>query len=258
VNESRFVRALAVATHKVRARAGSPGDLLGRMWTLFGPPDSVDDDGFSYGVQDRETGIAFVVYSGTSGPAYGAGADDQGLASVMDAFDVLLDATRPADCQLELATEFGRVVIGVARGTPFEETVRASRPVGLRALAMAEAALARDDIEANFYYDAMLRLTAALDDVPVEKRPPRGRALVQALWTRAMAAGTATLERELAHGHEANLTTIVSVLDVLWPALELTAADAGVDIAHELASRRALVARARRRLKAGSPPGSKA
>ena len=99
-----------------------PGDFLGRLWALFGPPKHVGDGGFDYALRDRATGLAFNAYAGASGPAYGVNpADRAAIGPVLDAFDRLLDRTPPADCQVEYESEeAGPYRVGCSAGQPFE------------------------------------------------------------------------------------------------------------------------------------------
>jgi hypothetical protein len=99
-----------------------PGEFLGRLWALFGPPGHVGDGGFDYAVRDRVSGLAFNAYSGASGPAYGVNpADRAAIAPVLDAFDRLLDLTTPADCAVEYESEeCGPYRVGSLGGRAFE------------------------------------------------------------------------------------------------------------------------------------------
>lgn len=82
-----------------------PGAFLGRLWALFGPATSIDD-GFSYELHDRATGMSFTAYSGASGPSYGGPLDcDAQLRPVVEALEVLLDATAPVDCELSFGAD---------------------------------------------------------------------------------------------------------------------------------------------------------
>jgi hypothetical protein len=258
VKQRRFVREAVKGDTKFRSRPGPPGDLLGRMWTLFGPPDAVTDDGFSYGVRDRVTGVAFEVYSGASGPAYGARDDEARLPPVLDAFEALLAKTPLADCAIEIPTRLGRVVVGAAAGQAFHKAV--SRPrTAEQALAEASRVLAQRDAQAMAYVEAMLHLKDDFSDRAAGTAEARSyRALMRGLWKKTLETAAATLERELARGAAANRSAIIAIADVVRPALEQTAALGGVDYAREAASFRQLVNRARQRLKASPPPGSRA
>ena len=117
---------------KIRNRSDSdvpcsrshPGDLLGRLWGLFGAPDSIEFEGFTYNLRDRETGLCFSVYSGASGPAYGGRREDAiALGPVLDSLDLLLDSSEPADCLIEYDTDFGRYAAGWSDGHPIDTPV---------------------------------------------------------------------------------------------------------------------------------------
>jgi len=99
-----------------------PGEFLGRLWALFGPPDQVGDGGFDYALRDRTTGLAFNAYSGASGPAYGVEpARRAAMGSVLEVFDRVLDQTAPADCEIEYESEErGPYRVGSLGGQPFE------------------------------------------------------------------------------------------------------------------------------------------
>jgi hypothetical protein len=49
----------------------SNGDFLSRIWALYGPPDRVVFEGFSYVFRDSQTGLVFTAYSVGSGPGFG-------------------------------------------------------------------------------------------------------------------------------------------------------------------------------------------
>jgi hypothetical protein len=106
------------------------GAFLGRLWALFGPA-SPRDDGFSYDLRDRETGLAFSAYSGASGPSYGGPIDGgEALRPVLEAFERLLDATPPADCELTYSADQeyggGKRVVGCRDGRGYDLTARGS------------------------------------------------------------------------------------------------------------------------------------
>ena len=59
-------------------RGMSPGDFLGRLVTLFGPPDPIG----GYVLRHRASGLVLSAYSAQSGPAYGgAGVHDLDMAA---------------------------------------------------------------------------------------------------------------------------------------------------------------------------------
>jgi len=122
----RLPRTEFVGGHKVANREAfyparsaqllSTGDFLSRLWALFGPPEE-GDEGFSYSLLDRDTGLRFRAYSGASGPAYGSREND---LEVIEAFERLVAATAPADCELSHETDFGRYRAGARNGVPFD------------------------------------------------------------------------------------------------------------------------------------------
>jgi hypothetical protein len=131
---TRFVRipvAEMFGSSKIRNRKGSPldpmrdtGDFLSRIWALFGPPDSVEFEGFSYAFRDAQTDKRFSAYSVGSGPAFGGfPADRNQLLPVLDEFEAMLEVIVPTDCQIEYDTDFGRYRSGSRNGTPFDEEV---------------------------------------------------------------------------------------------------------------------------------------
>jgi hypothetical protein len=136
-NPTRFVRVPRkglLGSSKIRNRTfsswhptRSTGDFLSRIWALYGPPDSVEFEGFFYAFRDTETGISFSAYSAGSGPAFGGFPVDRGrLVSVLDEFEAMLDKTNPADCQIEYETDFGLYRSGSRNGRPFDEEIEGS------------------------------------------------------------------------------------------------------------------------------------
>jgi hypothetical protein len=103
--------------------AMDPGAFLARLWAHFGPA-SERDSGFLYHLHDRTTGLGFTAFSGGSGPGY-AGDHDQRDAyrPVLEAFEQMLDATTPVDCEHAYVAEVehggGTHVIGFAGGASF-------------------------------------------------------------------------------------------------------------------------------------------
>lgn len=107
----RFARAEGGAGGmKIRGRRYLPqerhprADFLARLHAHFGAPHVVQWEGFSYHLVDRDTGLAFEAYTGSSGPAYGGEAAGEPIFSAMrrfaptlDAFDRLLDETAPVN-----------------------------------------------------------------------------------------------------------------------------------------------------------------
>jgi hypothetical protein len=175
----------------------APGDFLARLWTLFGPPDQVGDDGYSYELVDSVTGLCFSAYSGASGPAYGAKpAEAAALAPVLDAFDALLDATELADCAIEYDSEHGRRRCGATGGIPFDKSVPQPGAVE-SARAAARAALERQPPDVWVSLNALLELRTAwadLDEPERRRAQEQDRPVAARLWDQAFAL----VEREVA------------------------------------------------------------
>lgn len=142
------------------SRSDAPGDFLARLWTLFGPPNEVGDEGFSYHLVDRQTGLMLEAYSGASGPAYaGRPEDAERLLPVLDELDLLLDGTSLSDCVVEYETERGWYRVGAANCRAFEEPVEIADEQFKTALAMADRVLTQ--IESDFwdYCNGVMELT---------------------------------------------------------------------------------------------------
>lgn len=101
------------------------GNWLCRLTALYGPPPGVTDTGFRYVFRDRESERVLVAYTDERGPAMGAVitapegyrlGDEDRTAAAVDAFVALVDATRPADCSLEV----GGRTIGMRGDRPFD------------------------------------------------------------------------------------------------------------------------------------------
>ena len=170
-----------------------PGEFLGRLWALFGPPDHIGDGGFDYALRDRKSGLAFNVYSGASGPAYGVEpAHRVAIGPVLDAFDRLLDQTAPADCEIEYESEeWGPYRVGSLNGRAFEGVLPAELVRLIRTIDEAEHHDSNNAPSDNPWttmgdlgrLDSVWRLT-----------PPEERVLVEA---RARATAAALLEATL-------------------------------------------------------------
>lgn len=112
-------------------RAMDRGDFLARLWTQFGPAAS-RDGGFEYYVRDQETNLEFIAYSGPSGPSYGGELDQRFvLRRVIEAFEEMLEKSKPADCAIEYAAAAdyggGKWVLGCKDGRSFDVPDRRNR-----------------------------------------------------------------------------------------------------------------------------------
>ena len=145
IDPKRFVRApdaMVAGTSQLRGRYDPtdrdlahaqrmiPGDMLGRIWALYGPPPK-QNDLFAYVFRDTTNGVIFSAYSAGSGPAYGAVLMENGVPVPDDArqkaeasvgaFDQLLDETKPVDCEWQFQGDEGPYRSGVKNGVPFAE-----------------------------------------------------------------------------------------------------------------------------------------
>lgn len=102
------------------------GNWLCRLVALWGPPPGTTDDGFRYVFHDAEIDRVLVAYADERGPAMGAVmyspegnrlGDEDRTAAAVDAFVALVEATRPADCSLEV----GGHTVGMRDGRPIDD-----------------------------------------------------------------------------------------------------------------------------------------
>ena len=175
-----------------------PGEFLGRLWALFGPPDQVGDGGFDYALRDRTTGLAFNAYSGASGPAYGVEpAQRAAIGPVLEAFDRLLDQTAPADCEIEYESdERGPYRVGSLGGRAFEGPLPAELVRLLRTIDEAEHHGPSDNTWTTMgdlgRLDSVWRLTPPEERVVLEAR---ARATASSLLEATIETATRLSER---------------------------------------------------------------
>jgi hypothetical protein len=114
--------------HRVRlwvdlSPTDSIGGFLSKLWQLFGPPNVIDFEGYTYQIQDHQTGAIFLAYCAGSGPAFSGNSDtDPSLMKSLDDFEALLEKTPHADCEIEFETDFGVYRTGSRDGVPFGKT----------------------------------------------------------------------------------------------------------------------------------------
>jgi hypothetical protein len=154
-------------------QARSLGEFLGRLWARFGPAEPIDD-GFSYSVRDRKTGLTFTAYSGPSGPAYGGGLPEQRrLMPVLKAFERWLCEAEPVDCAIERESDFGPFRAGFRNGRAFEESIALGPDPGTARPAAECRKLAvtygRGDVARGWTY-AFERVLEAPDEMTVRGR----------------------------------------------------------------------------------------
>ena len=89
---------------------------------MFGPPDEIGYEGFTYYIKDNKTGFTFRAYCGRSGPAFG-GIENAQLDEALNDFEALLKKTIPADCEIEFPTDYGVYRTGAHNGMPFGKTI---------------------------------------------------------------------------------------------------------------------------------------
>ncbi|MHC1682111.1 MAG: hypothetical protein AB6733_04095 [Clostridiaceae bacterium] len=102
---------------------GYLGEFLSKMWTLFGEAE-LCYEGFIYAFQDIETEVIFTAGLGGFGPSYGGFPEDaEKVKPVLETFEKLLKNVVPMDCEVEIETDFGPLLIGAKNGIPFDRPV---------------------------------------------------------------------------------------------------------------------------------------
>jgi hypothetical protein len=100
--------------------------FLGYLWRHFGPVDvdSLQYEGYTYLIQDTQTGVLIEAYQGASGLAFHASPHEPEAITheALAAFEDYLESAPPADCEVEFETDFGWLRIGIRNGLPFEES----------------------------------------------------------------------------------------------------------------------------------------
>ncbi len=98
------------------------GDFACRIWALYGPPDAPPPSDFSFTLRDTQNGTVFVARALHGRPEYATPPTLAAKATVtLDAFDALLDTTRPVDCIVSISTESGPIGFGLRGGAPVVE-----------------------------------------------------------------------------------------------------------------------------------------
>ena len=128
MSKSSFTRAdpkLSKGTSKRKqSKFSNVGDFLSRIWSIYGPPDSINYEGFNYTFIHAPSKLTLTVYSAGSGPAYGGmRKDHELLLKVIEEFEQQLDESIPVDCQIEFDTDHGLVQAGYKSSKPFERLV---------------------------------------------------------------------------------------------------------------------------------------
>lgn len=122
VKETDFETFELVDFGKIRNEAAPYGDLLSRLWSHFGKPESILFEGFNYFIKDKQTNIVFIAFFGASGPGYAAKKDDiEKIKPRISEFETLLDHSKNADCEAEIETDFGVFLCGAKDGIPYDK-----------------------------------------------------------------------------------------------------------------------------------------
>jgi hypothetical protein len=97
------------------------GDFLSRLWRLFGEPALTHYEGYTYAVQDTESGLVFTAYCAGTGPSYGGkSAEREQLLPIVQLFDDMLKQVEPADCEIQFDTDYGLMRTGAKDGQPYD------------------------------------------------------------------------------------------------------------------------------------------
>lgn len=96
-----------------------PGDFLGRLWSLYGEPDDMEN-GFSYTLMEKKSGIIFTAHYQNGVPGYGSfKRDEQQVVPLLYRFEALLKQREPVDCSYAVKDRGGSREIGVENGDPY-------------------------------------------------------------------------------------------------------------------------------------------
>jgi hypothetical protein len=157
-------------------RAFSEADFIGRLRALFGPVE-----GDEYVLRHRATGFVVTAYAAQSGPAYGGGPAEPGVAPVVARLDELVSAVEPADWEkLQYWFDPPSVHrIGIRGGVVIDESVPAAEGVEWL-LAQAEQQQRTRPVD-----DRALRYW--VHKAGKGKRVDGAVARVQAMWFRVVA-----------------------------------------------------------------------
>jgi hypothetical protein len=99
----------------------SSGDFLSRLWFYFGTPDDIGYEGFTYCIKHKKSNLVFLACCTGSGPTYtGDVSRKKEFYEILKSFEDYLQNAKPADCEIEIETDFGHLKIGAKNGTPFD------------------------------------------------------------------------------------------------------------------------------------------
>ena len=97
--------------------------FFAQLYSLFGAPSSIFDEGFSYLVRDAQRNEYFWAELTGFGPGYFGNPASETTREAIRAFDAHLETVVLKDCRIEVATDFGRLILGARNGVPFEEEI---------------------------------------------------------------------------------------------------------------------------------------
>jgi len=99
-----------------------PSKFLAQLWGMFGKPQSIGFEGFTYQIQDSNTGIIFQAYSAGSGPAYCFSECDKPHADeIIKNLEIELAKSELPDFEVKYKNDFGSVTIGCKDGKTYEK-----------------------------------------------------------------------------------------------------------------------------------------
>ncbi len=130
-NSNTSAKANAEAAASI-ANNSQPGTFLAKLWALYGKPDE-EENGFSYTLLDRKTGIIFHALLDQGVPLYSGQEKDEGkIIPLFYRFEALLKDTAPVDCNYVYKLGANRFEIGVGGGQPFFEPLSSLDKVTLQ------------------------------------------------------------------------------------------------------------------------------
>jgi|SRR6478672_4697016 len=111
-----------IETREINNKSAVIGDFLSRLWKLYGKPNEIEYEGFSYTLRDINSGLVFTAYSAGSGPAYGGKQEDaEKLKPIISRFNQQLEHIANADCEIKIETDYGILRTGAKNGIPYDD-----------------------------------------------------------------------------------------------------------------------------------------
>ena len=107
---------------KIRNESAPIGDFLSRMWENFGKPERTMFEGFDYYIKDKKSKIIFIAYFGASGPSYATKNENiEKMKLRIKDFEILLDNSKNADCEIEVENDYGIFLCGSKNGIAYDK-----------------------------------------------------------------------------------------------------------------------------------------